>query len=326
MSGLRAWAARAWLELLFWHTAHVPVVPRVLKPVILFFAWHSSSAVREATQANARRILGEGSTRRARRVLGRRVLASFFDSVLDFGRNRGLTRAQILSRIEGVEGLEGYEEARRLKRGAILVTAHLGPFETAVSSLLEREPRVHVVFRRDTMSVFERLRSEQRRRLGVIEAPIDNGLTTWFSLRDALLADEVVLLQGDRTLPGQRGMTVPFLHGHIELPDGPVKLAQITGSPLIPTFAILRASKRIRILIGKPILIVGGSEPNGVSSEEAIRILAAAIGEVVHGSPEQWLVLEKAWVEDRGETRGSVDRNANRNHGAGASVQSRGFP
>jgi KDO2-lipid IV(A) lauroyltransferase len=153
------------------------------------------------------------------------------------------------------------------------------------------------------MSVFERLRSEQRARLGVIEAPVDDGLATWFKLRDALVANEVVLLQGDRTMPGQRGVVVPFLNGHVEVPEGPVKLALITGAPIIPTFAVLTDRATVRIILGAPVL-VGGSDPGAVSPEVALSKLAAEIAEVVRRYPEQWLVLEKAWVEDRGEVRG----------------------
>jgi lauroyl/myristoyl acyltransferase len=255
--------------------------------------------------ANARRILGESSAVAERRRLAKRVVANFYESVLDFGRNRCQGRAELLSRIEGVEGLDAYEEARRLKRGAILVTAHLGPFETAVASLLQREARVHVVFRRDAMPVFERLRSEQRRRLGVIEAPIDDGLITWARLRDALLADEVVLMQGDRTMPGQRGVVVPFLHGHVEIPVGPVKLSALAGSPLVPTFAILTAQGKIRILVGSPIMVSTDASANVAgagSADGTLRRLADAMAQVVRQYPDQWLVLEKAWVEDRGGT------------------------
>ncbi len=300
MNRLRSWAAQFWIGLLFWFTVHVPIVPQVLGPVLLFLIWRCSPAIRAGTLANARRVLGESSTPCARRRLGRRVLASCFQSVLDFARNSRLTTEQILTGIESVEGLDGYEEARRLKRGAILVTAHLGPFETAVASLRQREPRVHILFRRDRTSAFEKLRSEQRRRLDIIEAPIDDGLSTWFRLRDALLADEVVLLQGDRTMPGQRGIALPFLHGHIEMPEGPVKLARITGSPIIPTFAVLTQQRTVRIVLGKPIF-VGEPDAGGVSGREALRELAGRIAAMVLQYPEQWLALEKAWVEDRQE-------------------------
>lgn len=300
MSWIRRRAVRCWLELLFWLTVRAPIVLRVLGPVLMFLTWRCAGGLRDAVTANARRILGPSSTLNDQRSLGRRVVVSAFENVVDFGRHRRLPVETLLSRIESVEGLEGYERARKLGRGAILVTAHLGPFEIALSSVMQRERSVHVVFRRDAMSVFERLRSEHRHRLGVREAPIDDGLLVWFRLRDALLADEVVLLQGDRTMPGQRGAAVPFLHGHLRVPEGPVKLARITGSPIIPTFAIWTPGKRVRIELREPLL-VGGSDPVALTPEAALGRLATEIADVVSRYPEQWLVLERAWIEDRGE-------------------------
>ena len=51
--------------------------------------------------------------------------------------------------------------------------------------------------------------------VGFLEAPVDDGLSVWVGLRDALLRNEVVLMQGDRVMPGQRGMRLPFLSGHM---------------------------------------------------------------------------------------------------------------
>ena len=51
----------------------------------------------------------------------------------------------------------------------------MGPFECAVASLRQHEPKVHVVFRRDTMNdAFESLRLSLHGKLGVIEAPVDD--------------------------------------------------------------------------------------------------------------------------------------------------------
>jgi lauroyl/myristoyl acyltransferase len=102
-----------------------------------------------------------------------------------------------------------YQEARRNQRGAVIVTAHLGCFELGMAALVEHEKRVHVVFRRDPSPRFDRLRSRLREMLGVREAPVDDGWATWSRLRDALSSDEVVLIQGDRVMPGQKGQPRP---------------------------------------------------------------------------------------------------------------------
>lgn len=295
--GLRERAAAFWLGVFFWHTLHAPWALRAFKPVAIWGTWGCSRQIRGATIANARWLLGESSSRGARRDLGRRVLSRFFDAVVEFGTNRRRSRSEILARGESVLGEERFNEARRAGRGAILVTAHLGSFETAMTMVAERERRVHVVFRRDGNPVFESMRSEQHARLGVIEAPVDDGLPMWLRLREALRADEVVLVQGDRVSPGESGVTVPFMGGHIRVPAGPAKLSRATGSPLIPTFAVLTQGGRVRVLLEEPIWPEMLDPAPGEPDPAVIR-MASAIESCVKRYPDQWLVLYKAWCED----------------------------
>jgi KDO2-lipid IV(A) lauroyltransferase len=185
-----------------------------------------------------------------------------------------------------------------MARGAIIVTAHLGSFELGLAMLGEFEKRIHVVFRRDRLSSFERLRTERRSSLNVEEAALDEGWGVWPRLRGALLADEVVLLQGDRLMPGQAGVMVPFLGGHIELPSAPVKLAMASGAPIIPIFTIRTGRGRFRVVIEEPITV----EPGPIrwdGPHPALLSLAGAIERQVARYPEQWLMLHRVWCEDR---------------------------
>jgi lauroyl/myristoyl acyltransferase len=204
---------------------------------------------------------------------------------------------QLAARLGGVEGIDGYRRARALGRGAILVTAHLGAFETGMFVLRQHEPHVHVVFRRDSMRGFDSARMLLRKRLGVIEAPVDDGLAGWIRLRDALARDEVVLVQGDRVMPGQRGQPVPFMGGHILMPPGPVKLALATGAPIVPIFAPREADGKVRIIMTEPIVL----DPDQRSAkviDDALRRIASAIESQVRQHPEQWMTVHRAWCED----------------------------
>jgi len=269
---------------------------------MLFFAWRTSPLLRDGTTANAARILGPSSTPRQRQALAKRVVGSCYDFVCEIGRHRTRSPAALRALAEWVEGEEHYRRARSLRRGAIIVTAHLGSFEIGAAMLGAFEKRIHVVFQRDHLSSFERLRAEHRARLGVIEAPVDDGWGMWLRLREALLADEVVMLQGDRTMPGQTGVAVPFLGGHVEMPSGPVKLAMATGSPIIPIFTIRRPRGRFRVLIDEPITVEPGPA-RWDGPHPALLRLAAVIERQVARYPDQWLMLHRAWCEDRPPSR-----------------------
>lgn len=290
---------QAWLRLLFWHARHAPIVPRLLRPLCIGFAWVFGEPTRRVLCLNARRFHGDACSPRLQRRFGLAVLGNFYDAVVDLGRTHGPAPGAS-RRLESLVGEQAYLAARARRRGAILATAHLGSFETAMSLLRERESRIHVVFKRDEVPLFEDLRRACHERLGVIEAPIDEGLATWARLREALLADAVVLLQADRVLPGQRGAVVPFLQGSICVPTGPAKLSRLTGAPIIPVFAV-RGRRGTRIELCEPLWPDDHPPPRRASaaSDPLTLALTRQVERVVSRHPEQWLCLQPVFIEDQ---------------------------
>lgn len=286
-------AAEGWLNLLFFASRRLPYLSARLRQSLVKIAWEKSHYFQDNILANARRLLGENSTRQQRWDLGLVVLYNFFDFICDIGQSVGKSRRQILDRIESVEGEQTYLDARALRKGAIVLTAHMGSFEVGTAALLEQERRVHVVFRRDAFGLFERTRSRLRRQLGVVEQPVDEGLTTWMKLREALAADEVVLLQGDRVMPGQKGRAVPILGGHMVLPTGPLRLAQASGAPIVPIFSVRRPDGRIRLFIEPPVFV-----EDEQSFECGLERIRSVLESYLHRFPDQWLMIHKAWCED----------------------------
>jgi KDO2-lipid IV(A) lauroyltransferase len=232
------------------------------------------------------------------------VYRNFFEFIVETARRPASPEA-LAARIDRIDGLEHFTAARDLGRGVIIATAHLGAFEASIAGLRTVETRLHVVFKRDELPVFDRCRAEQRRRLGVVETPIDDGLRSWIRLREALAAGGAVLMQADRAMPGQRSALVPFLHGHMRLPLGVVRLARLSGAPIIPAFSLRvpagassrpGCSGRLRIELHEPILL-DGPDP-GRAEEDALHRLGAVLADVIARHPEQWLVLQPAWIED----------------------------
>ena len=238
-------------------------------------------------------MLGPSSSAAEQERLAREVIGHFYDFVCDVGRSIGQSRQQLLGSIASIEGDPGYREARRAGRGAIIVTAHMGSFEVGMAALLEREKRVHVLFRRDAIGLFEKTRSALRQGLGVVEHCVDDGLSVWMKMREALIADEVVLIQGDRVMPGQKGVRQRFFNGHMLTPSGPVKLALATGAPLIPIFSTRQADGRIRLFVEDPIYV---SDTQAADAAQAQ--LTATLERYVRKYPEQWLMIHRAWCED----------------------------
>ena len=268
---------------------------RLTRGLFTRIVFRCSASVRAGTLANAARVLGPRATPAQHRRLARAVVGNFILFCHDVGRSVRLSADELYGQIQALEGDAHYAAARAMRRGAIVVTAHMGSFEVGMAALRRRDERVHVVFRRDAFGRFERMRSALRAKLGVIEAPVDEGWTVWLRLRDALLRDEVVVLQGDRVMPGQKGQRVPVLGADMLLPAGPVKLALATGAPIVPVFSIRTPAGAVRLCV-EPAITVEAGDPDAV--DRAMRQLADVVGKYVAAYPEQWLMLQPAWCDD----------------------------
>ncbi|MEM6458181.1 MAG: lysophospholipid acyltransferase family protein [Planctomycetota bacterium] len=285
-----------WLRLFFWLSRRAGWFVRGLRPAAVQGVWLCHRPTREAVRANLRHVLAPDADGRTIDRVGRAVVGDFYDFVIDIAAAQPLSADDLDRRVAAIHGTEAYESARANFRGAVLVTAHFGSFEVGLAAVRRIEPRVHVVFRRDALGGFERMRRSLHETLGVVETPIDDGPTSWLALRDALGDNAVVVLQGDRVMPGQRGLAVPMFGATLELPVGPAKLALMTGAPLVPVFAVRDASGggghsgggRVTIELGEPIAV-----PDAAAVEPATRAVGAAIEAVVRRHPEQWHVLHR---------------------------------
>lgn len=296
-----------WLGPFFGLASACPGLARLLRPLACVGVPIVSPRVRRAIAKNSPRIFGRSMEPAEQRRFARQVIGSFYDFVLDVGRSSRLSAAELGALIADVQGLDAYRAVRATKRGAILVTAHLGTFEAGLAALVQEEPRVRVVFKRDPSPAFERLRARLHKSLGIIENPIDDGMDSWLALREALLKNEVIVMQGDRAVPGQRSEVVPFLYGHVRLPTGPIRLAQLTGAPILPVFALPIGDGTYRVILKDAIEVAAdgdGTGPTGRGAGRnpapslALRSLADAIAEVVAANPHQWLALEAVFHED----------------------------
>ena len=157
---LRRWAADFWLGVFFWLCEHATGLMVLLRPPICTAVFWFSPAIRKGTRANARRLLGEGSTRSQQDRLARRTVGSFYLFCCDVGMSRRVTVQQLLDRVESISGKDAYRQAREGHHGLIVVTAHMGSFEVAMATLRSMEEHVHVLFRRDASGRFEAQRAK----------------------------------------------------------------------------------------------------------------------------------------------------------------------
>jgi KDO2-lipid IV(A) lauroyltransferase len=293
-------AASGWLKAMFFASRRFPSVLRSCRGFISRSVFLFSRHVRNATLANAARILGPDSTPAQRKKLAIGVIENFYLFCVDVGRSLNMSPDELYGEIAEIVGRENYDATMDSPIGPIIVTAHMGSFEVGLAGLWhDGGRRMNVIFRRDAQGGFERQRTTLRQRLGVKENPIDDGWTMWVHLRDALAAGESVIFQGDRVMPTQRGRKLPFLHGHLEVPTGPVKLARISGAPLLPVFTVREPSGKITLYIEPPIRLNELPDDPNSTVDPALLKLTQAMEKYIRAYPEQWLMFHPAFCEDR---------------------------
>ncbi|MEM1445045.1 MAG: lysophospholipid acyltransferase family protein [Planctomycetota bacterium] len=259
------------------------------------WAWRGSRYLREVCTANGRYVLGPDAHPAELDAYGRSVIRGFLRFIGDIAQAQGQPIEQVLERVAEINGRDHFASALERKRGVIVATCHLGNFEVGAAAIAERVPETHVLFHGDTHQGFEAMRGKLHRQLGITEAHIERGLDAWMQLRGALERGGAVLIQADRCMPGQSGTPTPFLHGHLEMPDGPAKLARITGAPVLPIASCVAEDGGIVIEIDRPV------DPEAIDHGEFDALLrgrlAGFFSDIIARSPGQWHVLHAAFLE-----------------------------
>lgn len=243
---------------------------------------------RAAVKANLRHILqyrGLKASDETLERLARRVFQHFGKHMVDFFGARRISRRQV-QRMVSIENGEYLEQARASGRGIIVVTAHLGNWETggAVMTALgyplnavilpEQDRRIRALFR---------ARRESRVRKVIPLGQAGRGV-----LR-ALAKGEFVALLADRDYSGRNDL-VNLFGAPARLPRGPAAVSARTGCPILPAFH-LRQQDDTYLLRFHPLIV-----PYGDKSEPELRTRICAILEKeIAGTPEQWFMFEDFW-------------------------------
>lgn len=196
---------------------------------------------------------------------------------------------------------EVLDRVRQSGRGAIIVTAHLGPFDFVGSYLrVLGYPLTALTARTTGRFAFHFvtfLRGSQN--MGVIE-------TSSAGLRHALrLLDqgEMLILLSDRDF-FLSGREATFFRERTTLPVGAVRLARDTGVPIIPYFAY-RQNDYYALELGEEIIVPKTGNRNA-DLDSGVARLATVLERAIDEMPGQWVLFQQVWPADSG---GSQDQD-----------------
>jgi len=185
-----------------------------------------------------------------------------------------------------IVGLEHAHAAFALKRGVVLVTAHTAGWDI-VGPLLARDHALPmlIVMAQERDGGARALHDDVRVRSGVHIVHVGDPLAS-ISLLRHVQSGGVVALQLDRTVVGMRTRKVSLLGGQGEVPEGPLRLAQASGAPILPVFCSRTGYRQYIIEVFESISLTRRAD--AAELDRAATELAAVMTTFLQKHPTQW--------------------------------------
>ena len=247
---------------------------------------------RHGAVTNMRRVLGASGWLRDR-WHGLRVFTSFahcMNESLEFFS----ARPQPMTFEEPPE--DRLATALAQGRGVVVVTCHFGNWDVAARTLARYGHPFNLVMAREANDTTAEYVRQAREEAGVRVLLSDTSVYGPFNMLRALRRGEILALQLDRPLGGDGARAIDFFGAPALFQGGPLRLARLTGAPIIPAFVARLGPRRYRILLGAERRVA-----RSASVEEMDRILRAIVAEfeaLVREYPEQWFQFAPFWPED----------------------------
>jgi len=173
------------------------------------------------------------------------------------------------------------------RRGVILVTAHTAGWET-VGPLLSRDKSLRVMLavsaERDTGA--RAIQDGARGAHGLLVTHVGDDPLSALPLARHLREGGAVALQIDRAPSGLRSRAVTLFGVPSRVPEGPLRLAMLTGAPIVPVFAARTGHRSYRIEVHAPLRL--GRSVGAAELDAAAQALADDMQGFLRTHPTQW--------------------------------------
>lgn len=293
----QSWKARlsirlAWLLGWFWR-----LLPRA---VDYWLADRAGDAVywlvpayRRNVTANLSRVLGPDADPDHLAWLTRQVFRTSARNFCDLLLVPSISMEQFRASITVTgAGWQRLDNALDAGRGVVMITAHLGAFDSVGQILAANGYPVTVLISRTVPEFIDIAVTHLRACRGLrLESANTVGIRR---IINRLRQGEVAAFVADRDFV-QRGWPVRFFGEPTTLPIGPVRLARSSGAPILPIFA-RRLSNGYQLDIGEPFYV-----PRTDDIEADLRAGLAHVVDVferrIRRAPEQWVMFQRVWPD-----------------------------
>jgi len=225
------------------------------------------------------------------RFLSRSVFINFAKYLVDFF---GFSKINLdfIKKNVTLDGIQYVDEALALKKGVILVSAHIGNWEMggALLGMLGYKP--HVVALNHTYKKTNDFFVAQRASKGVDVIPVGIGIRRCF---DLLKDNMIIAIVGDKDFTN-KGMAIKFFDKVALMPKGPATFSLKTGSPLVPCACIRNNDDTFTFYFDKPIY---PNKTEGIAKnlESLTREYLSVLEKYIRTYPGQWHMFRYIWAQ-----------------------------
>jgi lauroyl/myristoyl acyltransferase len=273
-----------WRRAARWGSSRTPEwFVRAAPPVVALVVCALAGERRRRVRRNLRLVRGERGALRDAVDVGRTFVsyASCLAEILGAGSRHGrLPQVLVHGELHAMGALAD-------ARGVILATAHTGGWES-VGPLLTRDLGLRVMIaespERDEGA--RAIQDDVRKAHGLLVTHVGDDPLSALPLARHLRQGGAVAIQLDRQPDGQRRRAIRFFGRPGHVPEGPMRLAAVTGAPILPVFAARTGYRQYVIQVHPPLRVPRDASPEQLDA--TAQALGDAMQSFLHAHPTQW--------------------------------------
>ncbi len=244
---------------------------------------------RRTVQDNLDRAFGDTISAKEKNEISKKVFEHIAVTLFEFMRIPWL-KAEDVDKYYEVEGFGNLEKALAKKRGAIIITAHLGNWEFLGAYFGLAGHPIDEVVRDPDKKIFEEFVKWVRTRSGNSVIPKRKAMRRLLS---TLSKNGLVGILLDQNVTRSEGVFVDFFGAPACTNKGPALLAAASGAAVLPVFTVRRGGKHRVIFKEEVKLQETGDKDHDVRENTAL--LTGIIEDMIREYPEQWFWVHRRW-------------------------------
>jgi lauroyl/myristoyl acyltransferase len=239
------------------------------------------------TRARVRRNLRRVKGKRGFLSEQRDVVQTFTSYAACLAESLGSERADAQHTELSLQGRAHLRGALDAGRGVILVTGHIGPWDCAARLLAKDfSADVVVVMLAEPNEAARKVHDSVRERSGVRVLHVGGHPLDALPLLRHVQAGGILAIQLDRGAPAGRFLDVDLFGSATRVPEGPFRLAALSGAPIVPIFAHRIGYFRYEFTVDAPIWL--SRQATADDLQKAASSAAQAMQSFISGHPTEW--------------------------------------